>query len=234
MKHLFKAALFAVALIISFGGCGRIVDWGTYTFEQSTNLDDIAEPARHYIRSILAYDQFDTAAWFDALWLSDDARTAYANLYARRRGKSEEANNTFLRRQVEETKHFMNFYILTPYENPLGEANSLWQVFLNIDGKIYMPIELKVAELEPEYKFIFGKKFTRFKEPYLIKFDAKDADGNPILTNESKKVMLCFRANDKQAILTWRLNNDGVLIVEAETKYGAMLNLDLNKTCAKK
>ena len=230
MKHLFKMASFAVILVFIFPGCGRIVDWGMYTFEQGDGLEDLTIIPREYVRSITVYDQFDTAGCFDALWLSDGARTGYVELYARRRGKSEEFKNTFLRRQLEENKHFLNFYILAPFETPMGEPNSLWQPFLSIDGVVYTPQEFKVTELEPEYRAIFGKKYTRFKESYLAKFDAKDLDGNPIIKLNTQKVMLYFRSNDKEAILTWRLNDEGVLIVEAETKYGSPLHPITDKT----
>jgi hypothetical protein len=230
MKHLFKTSSVAALLVLIFSGCGRLVDWGLYTFEQGDGMEDITITPREYLRSITVYDQFDTAGCFDALWLSDEVRTGYVELYARRRGKSEEFKNTFLRRQLEENKHFCNFYILAPFETPLGEPNSLWQPFLNIDGVQYVPQEFKVAELEPEYRAIFGKKFTRFKESYLAKFDAKDVDGKPIITPNTKKIMLFFRSNDKQAVLVWKLNEEGMLIVEAETKYGSPLHPNIDKT----
>ena len=230
MKHLFKMASFATVLVLIFPGCGRIVDWGMYTFEQGDELADLTIVPREYVRSITVYDQFDTAGCFDALWLSDAARTGYVELYARRRGKNEEFKNTFLRRQLEENKHFFNFYILAPFETPMGEPNSLWQPFLSVDGEVYTPQGFKVTELEPEYRAIFGKKYTRFKESYLAKFEAKDVDGNPIITPTTKKIMLYFRSNDKEAVLTWRLNDQGVLIVEAETKYGAPLYPVADKT----
>lgn len=231
MKHLFKTLSFGALLILIFSGCGRIIDWGTYTFEQGDGLTDLTTMAREYVRSITVYDQFDTAGCFDALWLSDGARTGYVELYSRRRGKSEEFQNTFLRRQLEENKHFLNFYVLVPFETPMGEPNSLWQLFLSIDGVFYTPQELKVAELEPEYRAIFGKKYTRFKESYLAKFEAKDLDGNPIIAPGTKKIMLVFRSNDKEAVLTWKLNDQNELIVEAVTKYGAPLYPVKNKVC---
>lgn len=229
MKYLFKMASFATVLILIFSGCGRVVDWGMYTFEQSTSLEDITQTARAYVRSITVYDQFDTTGCFDALWLSDDARAGYVDLYVRRRGKNEEFKDTFLRRQLEENKHFFNFYVLAPFETPLGEQHSLWQVFLNIDGVLYTPIEFKVAELEPEYRAIFGKKYTRFKESYLAKFEAKDGNENPIIKPTTRKISLYFRSNDKEAVLTWRLNESGALVVEAQTKYGAPLNPTVDK-----
>lgn len=223
MKHLFKAVSIAAITIIIFSGCGRIVDWGIYTFEQGDELSDITGEPRNYVRSIVAYDQFDTAASFDALWLSDNARTGYADLFVRRRGKNEDFRNTFLRRQLEENKHFFNFYILAPFETPLAEPLSLWQLFLSIDGIRYTPVEFKVAELEPEYRAIFGKKYTRFKESYLAKFDAKDSDGNPIVKPGTKTVSLYFRSNDKEAVLVWALDGQGNLIIEPKTKYGAFI-----------
>ncbi len=232
MKHLIKKMYFVLVLTI-LAGCGRVVDWGMYTFEQSADLQDISLDARRYVRSITVYDQFATAGIFDALWLSDDARTGYVDLFVRRRGKSDDFRNTFLRRQIEENRHFFNFYVLSPFDVPLAEPSSLWQLFLNIDGVLYSPIEFKVTEMEPEYRSIFGKKYTRFKEAYLIKFEAKDSDDNPIIKPDTKKICLHFRSNDKEAILSWELDKEGHLIVEPETKYGAPLYKKNSASCVK-
>jgi len=190
-------------ILIGLSGCGRVVEWGKETFNQGKNLENMSELGQSHVRSIIVYDQFDTVGMFDALWLSDEVRTIYSNAYASRRGKNEEFKKTLLRRQLEENKHFITFYVLSPFEYPLGESQAMWQVFLSVDNNTYFPIEFKMVELELEYRVMFGKKYSRFKESYCIKFDAKNIEDHFIITANTKKIELCFRSTNKEAALVW-------------------------------
>lgn len=206
MKHALHISLILGFLTCIFAGCGRVADWGKEQVDQGVAMERLTDDAQTYVRSITVYDQFTTMGMFDALWLSDVVRTTYARLYAFRRGKSVDFKKTFLRRQLEENKHFLTFYVLSPYEFPLGETQSRWVLFLDIDGRIFHPAEIKVVELDPEYKAIFGKKFTRFKESYNVKFDAKDIEEQPIITSETKKLTLYFRSIEKETSVSWNLD----------------------------
>jgi hypothetical protein len=183
--------------------CGKIIDWGKNSFVQAPSLDFDRSVAEKYSKSVVAYDQLTTLAYFDALWLSDDVRIAYADLFALKFGKTEEQKNTFLRRQLEENNHFMAFYVLSLYEYPLGDPMSAWTVFLKIDDKNYAPIELKAVDLSPEYVYLFGKKYSRFKVAYSIKFDAKDIEDQFLITPETKEIKLYFRSINKEVSLAW-------------------------------
>lgn len=203
---------FALIALLSLPGCGRIIDWGKQTFNQGQEVDEINKRVKDYIRSIKVYDQFTTRGIFDAIWLSDEARTAYADLYAFRQGKSDEHTKTFLRRQLEENKHFISFYVLSLYEVPLGESNSEWNLILKVNDAEYVPLEVKKIELPHEYRIFFGDKFTRFKEPYIVKFNAKDVDENFIITSQAKKIELLFRAVDRRVVLCWELDAKGNVV----------------------
>jgi hypothetical protein len=204
----FNMVISALILFLLLPGCGRIIDWGTRTFEQAPSLQTSIERAQRYIRSVTLYDQLTTRARYDALWLSDDVRINYANLYALKFGKTEEQRKAFLRRQLEENNHFINFYVLSTYDHPLGDTNSEWTLFLEIDGKNYAPIEVKAVELSPEYIHIFGKKYNRFKVPYSVKFDAKDINDQPLITQETEKVILYGRSLHSEVVFVWELMND--------------------------
>ncbi len=199
-------------MILSLPGCGRLVDWGKQTFNQGQEVDEINNRIKNYIRSIKVYDQFTTRGIFDAIWLSDEARIAYSDLYAFRQGKSDEHTKTFLRRQLEENKHFISFYVLSLYEVPLGDSNAEWNLILKVDEKEYGPVEVKKVELPHEYRIFFGDKFTRFKEPYIVKFGAKDVDDKIIITPETKKLELLFRAVDRRVVLCWELDAKGNVV----------------------
>lgn len=207
MKALIKLHGFCsvVLILLLLPSCGRIIDWGERNFIQAPSLNADITQAQQYIRSVTLYDQLTTRARFDALWLSDTVRMNYANLYALKFGKTEEQKNLFLRRQLEENNHFITFYVLSMYEYPLGDTGSEWTLFLNIDDKNYAPIEVKSAELAPEYIYIFGKKYNRFKVPYSVKFDAKDINDQFLITPETKNITLYCRSLKAEVTFVWNI-----------------------------
>jgi hypothetical protein len=206
MKVLMKInIIYIITMLVLLPGCGRWVDWGNRTFEQTPTVNSPVAVAQKYIRSVTSYDQLTTTARFDVLWLSDDVRTNYADLYALKFAKTDEQKKTFLRRQLEENNHFISFYVMSLYDQPLGETNNDWNLFLTIDDKNYSPIEIKSVELAPEYMHIFGKKYNRFKVPYSVKFDAKDIDDNFLITPETKKITLHCRTLKVDVTFEWDL-----------------------------
>ena len=152
------------------------------------------------------YDQLTTVAMFNVLWLSDTVRTTYVDLNALKYGKTPEQKRATLRRQLAENTHFITFYVAVPYELVLGDKNSRWSISLDIDGKSYLPIETKIIDLNPEYKSIFGKKFTRFKNAYMVRFDAKDVQERPLITSDTEQLKLYFRSTKKEVILSWNVH----------------------------
>ncbi|MCX5922042.1 MAG: hypothetical protein NTX86_01810 [Candidatus Dependentiae bacterium] len=196
-------------------GCGRVVDWGVEKFDQGGDLPPLPKNADAYIRSVTLYNQFATAGMFDAMWLSDDTRIAHADMYMRRRGKSEEDKNVFLRRQLEDNKHSITFYVLSPFELPLGQPQSQWQMFLTVDDVSYSPLEVKSTELDPEYRVLFGKKISRFKEAYVVRFNATTTEDKPIISSTSKEMVLHFRSAGKEGSMVWRLH-EGAKVTEKQ------------------
>ncbi len=206
MKALMKINIvYSIAMILLLPSCGRWADWGTRTFEQTPTVNSSVAAAQQYIRSVTSYDQLTTTARFDVLWLSDDVRTNYADLYALKFAKTDEQRKIFLRRQLEENNHFISFYVLSLYDQPLGDTTSDWSLFLTIDDKNYSPIEIKAVELTPEYIHIFGKKYNRFKVPYSVKFDAKDINDTLLITPETKKITLHCRSLKAEVAFVWGL-----------------------------
>ena len=206
MKYKSLIPLSVSLLLLS--GCGRIVDWGKGNFKQAEKLDFKFRQARKDLKSITVYDQLSTVAIFDVLGLSDDVRIAYVDLHARKYGKTEEQKRAMLRRQLAENSHFISFYVAVPYELILGETNSRWSLSLEIDDKRYLPIEVKVIDINPEYKAIFGKKLSRFKNVYLVRFDAKNVEERPLITPDTQELKLYFRSTKKEVILTWNIQDE--------------------------
>lgn len=184
--------------------CTRVMHWIDDSFYQGESVTRYAKITHHYIRSAKVYDQFTTAASFDALWLSDEVRTAYTNTYALKNGKTEMMRKAYLRRQLEENRHFISFYVLTN-NILLGESHNRWAVFLEVDGVTYYPYEIKIIELSPEYQSFFGNRYNRFKTVWLVKFNAKDTADVPIITPATDKIRLHFRSIYKETALVWHI-----------------------------
>jgi hypothetical protein len=201
----YSVAYKGIFIILLFGlsGCNRIIDWGQCVFNQGENVDNLAKPAQKYLKSVTVYDQFATAGMFDALWLSDEVRTVYADLYAIRRCRDDEYKKIFLRRQLEENSHYISFIVLSLYDKPLGDSQSQWHVCLDIDGVTTQPIEVMKIELDPEYTEIFGKKLTRFKEPYKIVFNAEDVEGQQLIDANTQEITLVFKSMEKVVCMRW-------------------------------
>lgn len=193
-------------------GCGRIIDWGKTQVEQGTELETNLKTAQNNIRSSRTYDQFTLIGAFDSLWLNDDVRDVYAELYKIKHGRTEQEKKVFLRRQLEENNHFISFYLLGATDIEIGEKDSDWTILLQIGDYNFVPTEFKTVELAPEYKAIFGKHFTRFKTAYILQFNAKDIDDNSLITPETKEVSLLFRTVKKQVLHTWHVDKEREVI----------------------
>lgn len=202
-KHLQHIIL--LSIIVLFPNCGRVIDWGMSNFYQGEERKYDRSVMNDYLRSKRVYDQLHTVAMFDVLWLSPAVRTVYADMVSNVYGKNEEQHKVFLRRQLEETRHFISFYVISTYGISLGDSRSEWVVTLRINDRYYTPIEFRSVELPLEYKSMFGDRCNRFKMPYLVKFDARDVEDNQLLDN-ADEIALVFRSINKEAVLTWNVD----------------------------
>ena len=162
VSGMFYSIYCAMCCLLLLPGCGKVVDWVNGSFQQISSVGAHCEAAAHYIKSITEYDQFTTAAKFDALWLSNEVRMVYVDLFGLKFGKTDEQKKALLRRQLEENNHFISFYVLSLYECTLGDPHSAWTLFLTIDNKNYAPIEVKVVKFFTKYTFIFRCQFNNF------------------------------------------------------------------------
>lgn len=194
---------FLIIALVGLSGCGRIIDWGKELAPQGDPFKQNLASAREYIRSATAYDQLSTVATFDALWLSDEVRSAYVRLFVDRRGKGEEQYATIVRRQLEENNFVIAFYVLCPFEVSLGDAEADWMVFLRVNNAQYAPTEVKIIDLAPEYRAIFDKRVNRFKQAYIVKFDTRDASDAALIGASTKTLSLVFRSMRKDLTLIW-------------------------------
>lgn len=195
-----------VGIVLLLSGCSAVIDWGKKSFKQGETIEIDKEPVTKYIRAESVYDQFDMHARFVALWLNDEVRTAYAKLHGRVRGSSPLQDEMLIKRQLDENKSFITFYVLTLAETTLGELESEWHLFLTInDSTVIIPTDIKQVDLPNEYKFFFGKHFTRFKIAYRVLFDAQDLEDQCVIDASTQTLSLMIRCINREVVLKWQI-----------------------------
>ena len=195
-----------VGIVLLLSGCAAVIDWGKKSFPQNDPIVTDRDPVAKYIRSEVIYDQFDTKGKFVALWLNDEVRIEYAKLHGRSRGSSPQQEELLIKRQLDENKHFITFYVLSLSDVILGEPESIWHPFLKInDTTVIVPTDIKQIDLPNEYKFFFGKHYTRFKVAYRVLFDAKDLEDRCLIDETTQILNLVVRSVDREVSMKWEI-----------------------------
>ena len=211
-----RISMMLFCVLTTLSGCKRLIDWGNQTFNQGIDLVYNKELIERYIKSISVYEQGTTLAKFDALWLGDEVRAEYAKIHVLTTGKTDEQYQGLLRRQLEENKHFISFYVLSVYDNPLGSPDSEWRVSLRVNDIELAPTEIKVIELVPEYHLFLNKHINRFRASYRIMFDAKTIDDIALVDAGTTYLELIFRSMKKQTQLRWDIDAEHKVFIPIE------------------
>lgn len=206
MNKWIHAGLFVLTLLLP--GCVKYYELSTTEFNQGSEVTQKTLLTKNFVRSIKLYDQFETVASFDALWLSPDVRSSYAKRFCSKRGKDDATLQAIENRQLEETNHWVGFYVLadirTKHNISLNEKNAAWTFYLTINDKIKVdPISIKEVELEPEYQEIFGHRFNNFKTAYLMKFPAYGLDNKPYITTPTPSLKLHACGPQREGYALW-------------------------------
>lgn len=214
MKYLRHFALVGGMLFLP--GCGGIIDWGKSHFDGGKQASYDKKKVAPYLRHMIVYHHFHTKAVFDVMWLSDEMKTIYSDIHARMYGKNEDAHKTFLRRQLKANSHFISFYVLASKQAPLNAKECRWKMCLTVNDKKYVPSDLRIVELSPEYELLFGKMFNKYKRAYEVKFERKDPDGKDIFPSGTQLLTLTFNSPDYYTSAVWKLTPDGAAEEEEE------------------
>jgi len=182
----FKITLLGLifSILILFNGCSRVINWGKKSFNQAEsrkNLDLLK--LRSKVKTISVYDSLKTLAIFDTLYLNNN---------------------------ISKNNNSLKFYVLAyvpGFLDPILELsnpeNSLklnnWQIKIIIDNKTFDNKKLKLTKisLEDKYKFVFGRKFSKFKQAYIIELD--DLDKLNINSKNIKNINIEFESLERIA-----------------------------------
>lgn len=224
MKYSVSLFGFIICIIILtfLSGCTdfRYGEWAYEIFYQGEHVETYKECMEQYIRSVHMYSQLSTLAHFDALWLSDKVRSLYAYVHAEKHCFSQQEYAQLLDEQREENRRYISFYLLAAIGKSYGsiiltDDNAEWVVCLCVNGMVYKPVELKIVDpFDPEYMFFFGKRYTRFKKVYIVRFDARDIHGNPLIHSGTEELVLEFSRINKKTELVWCLTRSGDVVYQ--------------------
>ena len=203
MNHIFRC--FCIIFMFLFITSCKVKRFIKGTFPQGDNMEIYKTTIDQYKKTLRLYDYFELKSEFNVLWLSDNMKTAYSKILARRQGKDPVAERSILRRQLEENDSYISFYVLSLKSVNLGRNDSEWSTYLEIDGKKYQPKKVKKIELLPEYEDFFGTDLSKYKKPYIVRFDAKDWEENQIITSKTKQIKLIFSSSSLKGAVEWEL-----------------------------
>ena len=199
-------------MLVLFPSCIKYYKVIKNEFPQGEKRKDRREVAYNFLRTSKVYDQFVTQAIFHTLWLSNDVRAAYIDDFSGRRGKQADARDALLKRQLEENRHWISFYVLADLRNrqhvALNDKNAFWTMYIETqDGKKIEPISIKNVDLEPEYQRYFGHRYTPYKDMYLVRFPAKSLNGKKYLKKDDDSFKLMISSPYKKLAVEWQKKN---------------------------
>ena len=212
--HTLVQGIVIGAMGIMLSGCGALIDWYKETVPQSATHAYDKKTVQQYLKSIRLYDEFATIAMFDVLWLSDEIRTMYAKQYSAVRKHSSNAETEAIRRQLQVNETLIAFYVLSLRSSPLHTATAQWIAYLDVDGVVYYPQEIKFIELVPHFKAMFGSLLTKHKQACEVKFNRIDQEGRDIMLG--KKMTLHFSDHKYYGSIEWDLTKKSVVIKKNE------------------
>lgn len=225
------AKLLVVFSVLFLFGCTPYQPWLKDVFNQGESIDPQTTLVRQYRRTEHVYDQFDTLGHFTALWLSDEVRQVYSQVYACKYCFNEQQYRQLQQEQFAENSNYISFYVLTAMpscnNSLLSDEDPEWSVCLSLGGRLYSPLEIAEVQLPPEYMLFFGKTYTRFKSSFLVKFSANDESGESLLKLGICHIDLVFSRPDRKVYLTWCLDAHGRVIRRDVKKDPDVLFYDL-------
>lgn len=211
-------SLLLVFMFILFPSCVKYYELSKSEFPQGKEKEFDKKVVINSLQCKKIYDQFATKAIFDVLYMSDELRTLSTVLYCAQHGKDNNFKSAMLRRQLEENRHWVSFYILSWMPNDLdkqlNDKEATWGMYLEFeDGTKVSPVSIReVDDLPAEIRFYYGYRVSDYKTPYLVKFPARD--GDKLYLKNKPNFKLIMSTVDKECVFKWKWKDDMFTIDE--------------------
>ncbi len=222
----------SLALLLFLPGCKSYLDISSREFPQGEANEQKPEIAYNYIRSAKVYDEYMTLGIFDALWLSDETRRAFVDLFSRKRGRDETFKTGLLQRELDENQNHITFYVLADVRGDdnteLNDRDAIWSMYLQApSGEKVPPQSITHIELSPEIKSFFAWRATNYKEPYEVKFPVTNLAGNAYLDN-SGPFKLVLSSVQRNVEMIW--GDEHPELSQKKKKYVRVIKQEYDKS----
>lgn len=190
--------------------CKRYYRWGKQQFTQVDKRACEAKDMTSYLRSVDLYDEFQTVGMFDVLWLSDDVRLHHVDQIADRFALPADKIATMRKDVLQENEQRLVFYLLMTQENDgivpqlaARDAQAMWAVALCRDGQEYPVKQVTRVDLEPEWRQIFGKRYSRYRNAYKLVFNRYTPKMDDLLPTDTSRLELVIRSTKYNVNFCW-------------------------------
>lgn len=180
--------------------------WGSAQIISAGKLKNDLFFTLEYLQTKKVYDQFITVGIFDVLWLTEPVRMTYVDLFATRTCLSDERVAILQEQQLEQLEETVSFYVLmnNDSEHILGtQASAPWSACLKINCQVFQPVDIKSVELNPDYIRIFGKRYSSFRNAYLVSFKAIDVN-NKFILDGANRLELVLSSPKYRVMFLWK------------------------------
>lgn len=176
---------FAFVLFLALTACSSYqVTPAGRTVRTGTDYETVVEKNSDKIRR---YSGFYNTLDMEATLLNSEVAAAQldqsAMLYQWDEKKYNEEKAKFENRLSKQTEVFLSFFTPERKNDELYKANTMWKIFLDVDGKRYegkaTKVKLQLAEIQALYPF-----HNRFYTPYSVVFPV------PMRSLEGKAMMM--------------------------------------------
>lgn len=193
-----------------FFGCVKTYKLVPSESPQGKTREVKKEIAENNLRSARVYHQWETDAIFDVLWMSDETRLGYTDLYCVKRGLSDASRKAMKEKQLNLNKENITFFVLADirdrFHPKLSEDDPAWTIYLEAEGKERLiPEKIQEVDLDSEVLAFFGSRCRkpRFKTAYLVTFPAYGADGT-LYISPTKSFKMMISSVSRECVLGWQ------------------------------
>lgn len=193
MKYLLVLTLFLAACASTYevtpaGRTLRTAD--EYTEVLTANSDKLRTYSGFY--NVLDVEAVSVNSVVAQAYLEHNAR-----LYQWTDAKFSEEKTKMEQRLSKQTEFFMSFFTPERKNDDLYKADTMWRIFLDVDGRRFegkaTRVKLPLAEIQAAYPF-----HNRFATPYMITFPV------PMLSIEKKELKLTLTGAVGSGTLTFK------------------------------
>lgn len=224
---LLASTVLLIASMVVFSGCMKTYEYLKTEVPQGKEQLVERQTLSGSLASQAVYDEFETKAIFDVLWLSNFVREKNARIIARMQGKDEAALRGLIRRALAQNTESVSFYILADIRDGekslLVDENPAWSLVLESkEGGSIEPQSIASVELQTSWQSLFGPACNRYKKAYLVSFPLKDIRG-VLVRPEQEPFTLSIRSVDRHVQFSFGYRISGNQSATGTCEQGAFV-----------